>query len=145
MRVGEQVLVMVNMARRDVGQMKRAQPTGCDCQMKPLLIRCLIRVAVFAVSYFVVGIVVGRSFWNRIERGIDAEAFSNAVDLLGQQLGLAKITSLDTHQNAISQIVDYLTLPWALLGGACALLILESFFRIYERRRNRTIHDASRP
>jgi hypothetical protein len=28
MRVGEQVLVVVNMARRDVGQMRRAQPTG---------------------------------------------------------------------------------------------------------------------
>jgi hypothetical protein len=29
MRTGGKAFVMVNMARRDVGQMKRAQPTGC--------------------------------------------------------------------------------------------------------------------
>jgi hypothetical protein len=33
MRTGGQVLVMVNMARRDVGQMKLAQPTGYELKV----------------------------------------------------------------------------------------------------------------
>jgi hypothetical protein len=97
--------------------------------MKKLLVPWAIRAATFIVFYFLIGTMVGRSVWNFIENKIDAEALRQAVDLIGPPLGLKKITSIDSRFDAIGHIADYMSLPWALLGGICGVLVVEVLIR----------------
>jgi prolipoprotein diacylglyceryltransferase len=101
--------------------------------MKNFLINFSIRIAVFSVSYFMIGVFVGRYFWNTLEKQTDVEALRLLIDAVGSKVGMARITSQDTYLDAISQLVNYLTLPWALLGGVCGLLLVEW---IYFRQQN---------
>jgi hypothetical protein len=84
-----------------------------------------LRVIAAVVGYFVAGVLAGRLQWHFIETRIDAEALRVVVDLIGEPLGLNKITSIDSRLQAIERVVDYLSFPWALLGGVLGLIASE--------------------
>lgn len=97
--------------------------------MKTMYMRWLVRAASFAFFYLIVGTVVGRWFWSFTEHEIDPEKLRVVVELVGLSVGLKSITSLDSRLDAIERIVDYLTFPWALLGGLCGMLAIEIIAR----------------
>ena len=83
----------------------------------------------FLSGYLVSGVIVGRHFWGRIEDEIDPEVFRQIVLLIGRQVGIEPITSLDSHLDAVGYVARYLTFPWQLMFGlltsiGCILILV---------------------
>jgi hypothetical protein len=93
-----------------------------------------LRLIAFGVGYLIVGSIVGRSLWRFIENNIPAEAFRLAYNSVAESLGLVAVTSLDSRMIAIERVVDFLSLPWALLGGLICVFLLEWLMQIYFQR-----------
>ena len=81
---------------------------------------------VFGIAFTVAWVAVGRRVWSFVEREVDPESFRVAMLNVGPALGIAPITSLDSHLHAISSVAEFVALPWAIAFGLLCVLAFHS-------------------
>ena len=103
--------------------------------MKVILIRIAARIFTFIIFGCLLGLPLSRWLGAFIETQIEYDALRQVVVLIGEPLGIAPFTDLDSYLDTIWVITRFILVPWMLLAGVCGVLVCDLLVKLLKRRK----------